>query len=348
MRFSPRSENTLRDPILIPVNDPSAAGEARRAAVALAAAAGFDEPHQGRVALVATEVTTNLVKHARGGETIIRTLSAGEGGGIEVLAVDRGPGIADLARCLQDGYSTAGTAGAGLGAIRRLSDLFDVTSVPAAGTALVARVRGERAEPVPSAGIDFGAVCLPTAGEDANGDGWAVETRPNRSAVLVVDGLGHGLLAATAAREAVRVFRQTADREPVDIIQALHGALRPTRGGAAAVAVIDHAARALRFAGIGNIAGAVVAVGRRQGLVSLAGTLGHAVRKVQTFEYAWPPGAVLVMHSDGLGSQWDLTRYPGLTARHPALVAGVLFRDFRRERDDLTAFAARDAQGATP
>lgn len=155
------------------------------------------------------------------------------------------------------------------------------------------------------------------------------------------------MLAATAAHEATRAFRRAAGSAPGDIIQALHAALRPTRGGAAAVAVIDHANRVLRFAGIGNIAGAVVALGRRQGLVLLSGTLGHTVRKVQTFEYTWPPGATLVLHSDGLGTQWDLTRYPGLTARHPALVAGTLFRDFRRERDDVTAFAARDAEGAT-
>lgn len=319
----------------------------RRAAVALAAAVGFDEERQGRVALVATEIATNLAKHARGGEALVRSLSAAEGGGIEVLAIDRGPGITDLGRCLYDGFSTTGTAGAGLGAIRRLSDLFDVTSVPGVGTALVARVRGNTPTRPPAA-LEVGAVCLPTAGEEACGDGWALETGPNRTAILVVDGLGHGLLAATAASEAVRVFRQTADRSPDDIVQALHAALRPTRGGAAAVAVIDHAARALRFAGVGNIAGAVVALGRRQGVVSLSGTLGHSVRKVQTFEYAWPPGAALILHSDGLGSQWDLGRYSGLSARHPALAAGVLYRDYRRERDDMTVIVVRDAEGAAP
>jgi len=322
----------------------SAAGEVRRTAVALAVALGFDEEAQGRVALVATEATTNLAKHAKGGEAILRSLSVAEGGGVEVLALDRGPGIADLARCLRDGFSTTGTAGAGLGAIRRQSELFDVISAPGIGTALVARVRGTSKPASPLAAIDLGAVCLPVASEDVCGDGWAVEATPNRTAILVVDGLGHGVLAATAASEAVRVFRQYVGSDPADIVHALHAALRPTRGAAAAVAVIDHSARVLRFAGIGNIAGTVVALGLRQGLVSLNGTVGHSVRKVQTFDYVWPTGARLILHSDGLGTQWDLGRYPGLAVRHPALVAGVLYRDFRRNRDDVTVLAVRDRE----
>jgi hypothetical protein len=293
--------------------------------------------------LVATEAATNLVKHATGGEIVLRSLAAAEGGGVEVLALDRGPGIADIGRCLRDGFSTTGTAGTGLGALGRLSDLFDITSAAAIGTALVARVRSAPGGATPQAAV--GVVCLPVSGEEVCGDAWAVETFPDRTAVLVTDGLGHGSSAAVAAQEAVRVFRQTAHSEPTDVIHALHAALRPTRGAAAAVAVIDRAAGRLRYAGVGNVAGTVIGPAGRQGLVSLGGTLGHEVRKVSAFEYPWPAGGLLVMHSDGLGSQWDLGRYPGLTGRHPALVASVLYRDGRRGRDDVTVLAIRDAPG---
>jgi len=331
----------VRDPIAFPVNDPSRPGEVRRAAVTLAAALGFSEDDQGRVALVATEAATNLVKHAVGGEVVLRSVTLAEGGEIEILALDRGPGIADVGRCLRDGYSTAGTAGHGLGAISRLSDLFDITSVPGVGTALLARVRPASAPVQP--GPEVGAVCLPVGGEEVCGDAWAVEVFPDRTVVLVADGLGHGLPAATASREAVRVFRQVARSEPDDILRALHAALRPTRGAAAAVAVLDRAAGRVRYAGIGNVAGVLVGPGGRQGLVSLSGTLGHEVRKVSPFEYPWPAGGLLVMHSDGLGSQWDVGRYPGLISRHPALVAGVLYRDGRRGRDDVTVVVVRGA-----
>jgi hypothetical protein len=151
--------------------------------------------------------------------------------------------------------------------------------------------------------------------------------------------------AATAAREAVRIFRANARLAPADLLDALHNALRPTRGAAGAVAVIDHATQVLTFAGVGNIAGAIIGPTARQGLVSLSGTLGHEVRKVRAFEYRWPPGATLVMHSDGLGTQWDIGRYPGLVRRHPALVAGTLYRDYRRVRDDVTVLAIRAPEG---
>lgn len=332
----------MRDPIAFPVDDHSRPGEVRRAAVALAADLDLADDARGRLALVATEAATNLVKHATGGEIVLRSLAPAEGTGVEVLALDRGPGIADLGRCLRDGFSTAGTAGTGLGALGRLADLFDITSTPALGTAVVARVR---TAPGTAPGVEVGAVCLPVAGEEACGDGWAVEAAPGRTAVLVVDGLGHGPSAAVAAREAVRVFRRAAGAEPADVIHALHAALRPTRGAAAAVAVIDHAAGRLRYAGVGNVAGVVIGPPGRTGLVSHGGTLGHAVSKVQPFEYLWPADGLLVMYSDGLASQWDLARYPGLAARHPALVAGVLYRDGRRGRDDVTVLAVRGPAG---
>ncbi len=300
------------------------------------------EEDLARLALVATEMATNLVKHAQGGEVVLRTLTRAEGGGVEVLALDRGPGMADVGRCLKDGYSTAGTAGNGLGAIGRLADVFDIISAPGTGTAVVARVRPAGAA-APATMV--GAVSLPLAGEDVSGDAWAVETVNDRTVILVVDGLGHGSPAAVAAREAVRVFRSVVRAEPVEIVHSLHAALRSTRGAAAAVAVIDRAAGRLRYAGVGNIAGVVAGPTARQGLVSLGGTLGHEVRKVSAFEYPWPAGGLLVMHSDGLASQWDLGRYPGLTGRHPALIAGVLYRDYRRGRDDVTALAVRDSAG---
>lgn len=335
----------MRDPIAFPVDDPSRPGEVRRAAAALASALDFSEGDQGRVALVATEAATNLVKHATGGEMILRSLSPVEGPGVEVLALDRGPGIADVGRCLRDGFSTAGTAGTGLGALGRLSDLFDITSSPTVGTAVVARVRSGP-DSTTSSAVEVGAICLPVGGEEVCGDAWAVEEFHDRTVVLVADGLGHGPLAAVAAREAVRVFRQVAHADPADVLQSLHTALRPTRGAAAAVAAIDRAAGRLRFAGIGNTAGTVFGPAGRQGLVSLSGTLGHELRKVQVFEYPWPAGGLLVMHSDGLGSHWDLGRYPGITSRHPALVAGVLYRDARRGRDDVTVLAVRDREAA--
>jgi hypothetical protein len=132
----------------------------------------------------------------------------------------------------------------------------------------------------------------------------------------------------------------------VELLERVHGGLRSTRGAAAAVAVVDRAARSVRFAGLGNIAASVLAGGESRSMVSLGGIVGHEARRIQPFEYPFPAGALLVLHSDGLGSRWTLDRYPGLTTRDPLVVAGVLFRDFVRGTDDATVVAVRDEPAA--
>jgi anti-sigma regulatory factor (Ser/Thr protein kinase) len=324
------------------VSDPSQVGEARRAASALAGRLGFGETEAGKVALVVTEAGTNLVKHGGGGELVLRALERDGAVGVEVLALDRGPGMTAPDRCLRDGFSTAGSPGTGLGAVARLSDRFDLYSAPEAGTALLARLWSRPATPSPTPqGLEVGVVHLARPGEEVCGDGWAAEWRDGRGTLLVADGLGHGPVAAEAAREAVRVFRENADLDAVEILRRVHAALAHTRGAAVAVADLVPAAEVLRFAGVGNISGTIFAGGASRSTISHNGTAGYEMRKVQEFVYPFPAGALLVLHSDGLATHWRLDRYPGLAARHPGLVAGVLYRDFQRGRDDVTVLVAR-------
>jgi anti-sigma regulatory factor (Ser/Thr protein kinase) len=333
----------VQQTVALPVTEASQVGDARRAAAALAEELGLPETEAGRVALVVTEAASNLVKHARDGLLLLRALEGPPG--VEVLALDRGPGMADVGRCLRDGYSTAGSPGTGLGAIARLAGVFDIHSTPA-GTSLLSQFRAAPPAPAgPSAGLQIGVVSVPYPGEAVSGDGWAVARAGGRDQVLVVDGLGHGVEAAAAAREAVRAFRQNVGLAPAEVVRALHGALQPTRGAAAAVADLDLPGETLRYAGVGNIGGAVLADGTSRSLVSHNGTLGHALYKAREFSYPFPKGATLVMHSDGLATRWGLDAYPGLALRHPGLIAATLFRDFRRGRDDVTVLAARAAGG---
>jgi anti-sigma regulatory factor (Ser/Thr protein kinase) len=331
-------------PIVLAIDEATMAGEARRAASAMAGRLGFDETERGKVAILATEAATNLTKHARGGVIVIQGLEDGDIGGVDILALDRGPGMADVARCLADGFSTAGSPGTGLGAMGRLSASFDIHSLPGIGTATFARLWSEsRTERQRASGPEFGAVSLPMAGEEVCGDHWAIKEVAGRALLLVVDGLGHGPQAADAAREAVRVFEATASFGPAEIIQAAHTALRSTRGAALAIAQLDRERGEVRYAGVGNIAGSVhgPAEGRSTSMVSHNGTVGHTIRKVQEFTYTWTPGSLLIMHSDGLATQWQLGRYTGLASRHPGIVAGALYRDFKRGRDDVTVVAMR-------
>jgi anti-sigma regulatory factor (Ser/Thr protein kinase) len=332
-----------RDTAVVLVEDSSQVAAARRVAAGLARALGFDEATSGRVALAVTEAATNLLKHADRGEILLGTARSGGHAVIEILALDRGPGMANVDRCLQDGYSTAGSAGTGLGALRRVADTFDVYSRPG-GTALLVRVGpSAQGRPAAPAAAVIGGVSVAVAGEEQCGDAWDQEPRAGGLAVLVVDGLGHGAGAAQAAHECVAAFRRHAGAPPAARIAALHQALRATRGAAVAVAEIDAHRRLVCFAGLGNVAGSVYAEGAVRHLVSHHGTAGHTASRIAEYTYPWPPHGVLIMHSDGVASLRDLAPYPGLLQRDPGLVAGVLYRDFSRRRDDATVVVARGA-----
>ncbi len=316
----------------------SQAGHARRTAASLAARLGFSEEAQGKVAIVVSEAAKNLVAHAREGFILLRALHAGPHVGLEMLSLDKGPGMADVERCLQDGYSTAGTGGTGLGAMRRLSAFFDIHSVPGVGTAVLAHLWADK--PPPASGVEVGVVGVPMAGEEVCGDSWAMDRKDGRFLFLVADGLGHGPEAARASRAAVVSFLEQGPQELVELLRGMHQELRSTRGAAVSLASLDGAR--LHYSGVGNISAAVVSPDGIQRLVSMNGTLGHQAPRMQQFSYAWPPGATLVMCSDGLATQWRLDAYPGLLAHHPSLVAGVLYRDFARGRDDATVLVARE------
>lgn len=328
--------------IEIRLSDGSQASAIRIRATELAANAGFDDTDAHRVGLVATELATNLVKHTTGGsEIMMRLVGTGPEAEVELLSLDRGPGIADVRRSLEDGYSTAGSSGTGLGAIRRLSDTFDLYSQVGKGTAMMARLRLNRHAGAETA-IVVGAVSLAKAGESVCGDGWARQARPRGIGLMLADGLGHGVHASDAAVAAAVAF-QRPFAEPSEAIERIHNALRHTRGAAAAVADIRLTDRIVRFAGVGNIVGAVCGPLATRQTVSHNGTLGHQARQIRDYSYPWEQGSLFVMHSDGLSASWSLESYPGIRGRHPTLLAALLYRDLSRGRDDATVVVAREA-----
>jgi len=329
----------------ITIEEQADIGKARRTAAALASGLSFSETLAGNVALLVTEAAKNLLKHAGCGQVILRVFESGDAAGIEMLALDKGPGIADIGRCFQDGYSTAGTAGTGLGAIARLSSMYDVYSRPNQGTVLMAQVwkRGA-AGVVPASHFLAGGISVPVRGEVECGDGWIFQESARAVRLVVADGLGHGPLAAAAAEAAVRTAREHIDEPALRLLERIHGVLRPTRGAAVAVAEINSQSQVLRFAGVGNITAAIVpASGPVRHLMSHAGTAGHEVRKIVEFTSPWSSRSLLLMHSDGLQTRWSFDSYPGLLERHPSVIAAVLYRDYARGRDDVTVVAAREA-----
>jgi anti-sigma regulatory factor (Ser/Thr protein kinase) len=322
-----------------PVTDQSHIAEARRSAVEAATAFGFDTTHAGRVAIVATELATNIVKHGGGGEMLISIYEDPTGTGVELIALDRGRGISNITHALQDGVSSTGTSGHGLGAIRRQSRVMEIASWPGQGTAILARLENQQRPPSTDR-PPWGSICVPITGETTSGDAVDVVDGERGRTMIVADGLGHGPEAATAAVEAVRLFRRHQSLSIPEILQYLHTGLRATRGAAVALARFDQGTGKVMYGGIGNISGAIVDGPDIRRMVSLNGTAGHNARRIQIFDYPYN-GGLVVMASDGIATGWSLAPYPGLAQAHPSLIAAILYRDYARRRDDASVLVVR-------
>jgi anti-sigma regulatory factor (Ser/Thr protein kinase) len=326
--------------VITAVTEFSQVAQARRLAADFARTRGFDETRTGQVALVATEMATNIVKHGGGGSLVIDGFDDADGRGINLLALDKGRGMADVNLCMKDGYSTAGSPGNGFGAMTRQADRCEVFSRPDLGTAVMARFASDAA-PSSAFPMEVGAVTAPYPGETVSGDRWAVGSPGAGFTLLVADGSGHGIEASRAAELATTVFAGHVDQDCTRIVETIHRALKPTRGAAIGIARIDVQERLVRFVGIGNISAVLVTDGNARHMISHNGTAGHVAPRIREFTYPFEGRPLVILHSDGLSAKWNLASYRGLSECHPALIAGVLYRDFRRERDDSSIVAVR-------
>ena len=323
----------------IPVEDASAATRVRGVASALARRLGFSDHRVGEIAIAATELATNTHRHAAGGTILVRAHRRDACASVELIASDSGPGFANLNVLARDGNSTAGTLGIGLGAVMRLATWFDAQSTPGRGTVIAAAF---------GADADEKHVRMPIAvltrnmnNESVCGDAMANRGIADGTLLLAVDGLGHGELAAVASRAAINAFLDDADDSPGRVLARLDRAMRATRGAAALIVRLEPARNQLTFTGVGNIAGWIDDGDRRHGLISTPGIVGHNARKFRELVMPWLPGSLLVLHSDGLTSKWDLNAYPGLRTRDPLIVAATLMRDAGIRHDDASVLVAR-------
>jgi anti-sigma regulatory factor (Ser/Thr protein kinase) len=347
----------MREIRSIEIKDEAEVGTARRAVNRFASGLGFDETALSELDIVVQEIGTNAARYATAGGWLHYTTTLTTSPGIELFYWDSGPGIYDLDRAINDGISTSGSLGTGLGAIRRLMDEFDVYSTLRVtsrlslsqqrtfhGTALLAR-KWLHKENTEQPGSDeagrYGVWSRPHPGEEKNGDAYFIRERGRRTLLAVIDGLGHG----PGAKEAADVAIDRLDDwmgEPLDeVLPAMHDALRTTRGAVIGAAIIDNAAGRFHYAGVGNIMVRVYGVPEHVTPLSANGTLGARLGKVRVWAYPWAQGATLIMASDGVSASWDIESYPGLLKRTPQLLAGILMRDYGRDTDDATVLVAR-------
>jgi len=321
-------------------------GYIRRAVVELGRRLGFSENDAGKAAIVATELGTNLVKHTTGGgDILVRPLIGEMPGGLELISVDQGPGIKNPGQALQNGYTTGTSPGIGLGAVRRLSQVFDIYTQVGKGTVVLSQVWSGGPRPGRARAFQIGAVMVPYPGLDVCGDGWGMTCVDSAVQVLIVDGVGHGPPAAEACLAALQAYITHAHSPLPELMQLEHEALRDTRGAVLAVGRIERELRKVHYVGFGDISGRVVSSGASLSCVSKTGIVGAKIPSPHVYTYEWDPTSLLIMHSDGLTSRWDVSAYPGLDARHPTVIAAVLYRDHKRGNDDVTVVAIREGSG---
>lgn len=333
-------------PTYLEVEEKSRISQSRRRAKAAAKNLGFSDVDCERVGIAVTEAVSNVLRHASRGFFLAQPIEDRSGRReLSIIVWDEGPGISNVSQCLKDGYSSAGGQGIGLGAMRRLSDAFGLYTPPSGGLVVSMTFReGCILKPTaPRGGAlwDVFGTALSMPGQGVSGDAWAVEPWSRGLKILLVDGLGHGPKANVAAIRAVELFRNVFEDEGKSIMLSLNEALKGTRGAVAAVAEVDTLAGQVRFTGMGNIFGRLINNTEVSQLISVSGTVGYHMRQPRSFEYPWFDNSMIVLHSDGLGSRWDISKYPGALYSRSSVLAGALLGGFRKTTDDCSIVCAK-------
>jgi len=315
--------------------------EARRHAESMLRENNFNAEKMNKAALAITEIASNLVKHTECGGTLsVNILEADSNLGVEILAFDHGNGMSDVSKCLADGFSTTKTLGAGLGAIKRVTTNFAIYSAPKLGTLLLCELWHPSFLRQKNDDYLIGAVALPSLGQVVCGDAWSTSEKPQRTVMLLADGLGHGDAAAIAARKAVAVFKASTELKPVQILQAIHEHLQDTRGAVVAIACLDPVQKNIHYVSVGNITATLITATSKNKLFTHNGIVGLNMPTITESIYPLAERDYLIMHSDGLDSNWSLDQYPNLPCDNPTVIAGLLCRDFRKQSDDVTVIVA--------
>jgi anti-sigma regulatory factor (Ser/Thr protein kinase)/serine/threonine protein phosphatase PrpC len=327
--------------VVFNLNDRSYLGILKKDIVKIAVAAALPAKRIAELELVVSEIATNLLKHANGGELIVRTLSENGNAGIEIISVDNGPGMSDPARMIEDGVSTTKTLGHGLGSIKRLSDQFQLYSLKGWGTVLLSRIFSVALPANPAKAWAY-PIVLNKPGETVCGDGFAWKANPYFFKVILADGLGHGPLAHLAAQRACEAFRKSVFNNPSEIINDIHRYVKDTRGLVATVAVFDLVNKIWKICGVGNISTRLCNALTAKTYMPYNGIIGvniSARLQPQTIENE--TGSYLILCSDGISTRWDTSKHPAVFKYDLSILAAVIYKDYARQSDDMSVLVVK-------
>lgn len=321
---------------------------------------------RGATTLQATEAATsvselgmNIVKYAGQGSLTL-SLAGGPGGYVEVLAEDRGPGIANLDLAMTETYSSRGTLGLGLPGVRRMSDTFEIRSEPGAGTWIRARRSLGVAPPRPRPATPVAArlqalpardesagnweqaqARRPCFGEVVSGDGCVLQAVPHGLVACILDVLGHGAEAHRLARHCERWLAAHAHADVAGLAQELHEEVRGSLGLALTLAFLDTHAGSMVVTGVGNtrlfsLHSAALCIDAQPGIVG-----GNNMPRLRPTRLQLAPRDTLVLVTDGISERLGVQQL--LPLRHQAVqrIAQQVLRTHGKDHDDATCMVLR-------
>lgn len=319
---------------------------ARRTAKQFAQQLGFDSTEQEQIALVTSELASNLVKYAEHGYIHLKAIQATDKSGIQISSHDHGPGF-DSLQALTDGYSSSGSLGIGLGAIRRMVDAIDIDSRQSghSGSDIICKkwlsspgLENKR----PLSSLDIGVISYPKQGLDVNGDAYMIHDTPDGQCLIaVIDGVGHGPHAHTAAQTARHYIENHSEQPLADIFRGVESACQATSGVVMAIAHFNANRSLLTFASIGNIESKIVGSREKKNLLIKRGIIGRQAPAPIVSQYLWTQELGIIMHSDGVSPRWNWQDFPHFPGKPAQFVAEQMFHKLHRVSDDATLIYAK-------
>lgn len=350
-------EITVLQSIVLDIKKDADVGLCRRKVVALAREIGFTQIQSGEIAILVTELATNVLKHGGGDGRLLASeiIDQRQRKGIEIWVCDKGEGIPDLDKAMKDGYTDKISLGIGLGSINRLSDLFELNPKASHEQTQTychiedysTRLRVLKWLPAPqwlgkNATLLIGTATRCHPHEILNGDTYLINhLSNNRTLLAVIDGLGHGADAHMASQLAKEKLIKAGDK-PIDtLFKEVHYALKGTRGAVMAITIIDTKDHQLFFSGIGNIDCCLLKNAERTSLLSYGGIMGHNMRTPRIFKAPFLPGHTLFMASDGIITRWSPEDIDWQNL--PQEIANHFLNTYSRENDDATVLIVQYA-----
>ena len=344
--------------LILEIDNEADVGVCRRKSVSLASKLGFDDVKTGEVAILVSELVTNVLKHGGGkGRIIICYLKTEDDRkAIEIFCCDSGKGILNPGQALNDGFSVKNTLGIGLGTIRRFSDIFEIgQQITDSSTIIDSNTLSENKHCIrivkwlpetrwlgSNRSIITGAASRCVPGETLNGDAYVVHhLSPTKTIAAVIDGLGHGKEAHLASNIIKEQLLLKSELPLSDLVKYIHQASRGTRGAVIGIVFINTDISKVYFVGIGNIEGFIVTATGKKNLISFGGILGHRIRTPQVFEFPYQKGDTICLFSDGINSRWNINDINWKEL--PQNNADFLINNYSRLNDDATVLIINHA-----